>query len=870
MASYPSLPVHKLIAERALKNPRQTALKFKDIAISYKELEEQTNRLANYFVSEGMMPGDFVGICAPRSSELLVVLLAVMKCGGAYIPMDPAYPAERLKFMLEDSEAKFLVTTKELSVSISDGPTKIVIEDAMGAATSCPTTAPTTNVSKSDLVYLIYTSGSTGKPKGVPVTHGNLVNFLHSMANQPGIDENDKLLAVTTISFDIAGLELFLPLLNGATLVLAEDVTARDGRILLDVLQQEKISVLQATPTTWQMLIDVGWEKPLALKALCGGEAFPYKLAHQLLERCDEVWNMYGPTETTIWSTIKQIKPEESSITIGRPIANTQIYILNEENRLVAPNDIGEICIAGDGVAQGYWKRNELASEKFVVNTFGSENDKVLYRTGDLGKLLPNGEILCLGRIDQQVKVRGHRIEPGEIEQALTSIDGVKAAVVVANSDFLVAHIVSSTKVDFIDSQVKFWKDSLATKLPGHLIPNKFNLIDSIPTTPNGKIDRKSLIEPESSLSEVDKEVVPAFTPARNSREKLVAEAWKECLGLEEVDIFSDFFELGGHSLIAVRVMAFLEGKTGKRLPLSSLFEHSTIEKLAKLLDDNEGKSISWGPLVPIQPNGSKAPLYVIHGAGLNLLKFHDLIKNLDGEQPVYGLQGIGLSGSEKPLQTVEEMASYYIDTILKLNPDGPLALAGYSLGGIIAYEMARQLVERGKELKMVGMLDTYIEPYYFSSSALEQRIAKANFYKNWAIYDFKMMLRSGNYFKARLKGKIRRVKAKFFKSAAKEMDNPMENAQLNPELKEIVNSALTSYRFAPLEFEIDLFRASKQTYYMHEPEKLGWNEIAIDGVNVHHIPGDHSSIFSIPNVIETAKVLQNVLDTRSSDILID
>ena len=862
-STYSAEPLHKLIAEQVLKTPTKTAIKFNDIAISYTDLQERANRLSHYFIEKGMQPGDFVGVCTPRSPELLTVLLAIMQCGGVYIPMDPTYPEERLRFMLEDSEARFFITYGEFSKAMPDSALKLEVEDFV-QLDSYSEKPPLTNIDQSDLAYVIYTSGSTGKPKGVPVTHKNLVNFLSSMAKEPGIDETDRLLAVTTISFDIAGLELFLPLINGATLVLAEEVTAKDGRVLLEVLQKENISILQATPTTWQMLLEVGWEKPLPIKALCGGEALPDQLAGQLLERCKEVWNMYGPTETTIWSTIKQIRAEDPVVTIGKPIANTQIYLLGTENQLVVvPDEIGEICIAGDGVAQGYWKREQLASEKFIENTFAPEKSEKLYRTGDLGKLLPNGEILCLGRMDQQVKIRGHRIEPGEVEQALTSLDGVKAAVVLADSDSLVAHIVIASTIDSFDAQVKCWKDALMKSLPGHLIPKKINVIDAIPTTPNGKVDRKALLQPELTPSKTAEESRPALTPARTIREKLVATAFKECLGLKEVDIFSDFFELGGHSLIAVRVMTYLERETNKRLPLSSLFEHSTIEKLAKLLDEND-KAISWGPLVPIKPNGSKAPLYIIHGAGLNLLKFHDLIKNLDDEQPVYGLQGIGLSSLDKPLQTVEQMASYYIETILKSNPDGPLALAGYSLGGIVAYEMARQLLDMGKELIMVGMLDTYIEPFYFTSSPLGQRIAKANFYKNWAIFDYKMMLRNGDYFRTRVKGKIKRVKGKFVKTQTKKAKNSIQNNHLDPELKEVVNKALTSYRFAPIECKIDLFRASEQTFYMHEPEKLGWNEIAISGVDVHHIPGNHSSIFSPPHVNETARVIQAVLDARN------
>jgi acyl-coenzyme A synthetase/AMP-(fatty) acid ligase/acyl carrier protein len=400
------------------------------------------------------------------------------------------------------------------------------------------------------------------------------------MALEPGINENDRALAITTISFDIAGLELYLPLIKGATLVLTDEETARDGRLLLDLIKKEDINFLQATPTTWLMLLDSGWSSPLPIKALCGGEPMPADLAKELIAKCETLWNMYGPTETTIWSSIKQIKAEDNIITIGKPIANTQFYILDEQGQLVAPGKIGEIAIGGDGVAKGYWNRAELTAEKFIENKFSNVMDDTIYLTGDLGKLLLNKEIVCLGRLDQQVKIRGHRIEPGEVEQALISLDGIKQAVVLANENFLIAHIIPDSNIENAEIQIPLWRSILSSQLPSHLIPNAFNILAEFPTTLNGKIDRKAL-----SHQELSNNKKLEYTAPRTSEEKLVAEIWKENLKKERIDIFSNFFEMGGHSIMAIKIVVKIQKKTGMRIPLSAAFQNPTIEKFAKLLN---------------------------------------------------------------------------------------------------------------------------------------------------------------------------------------------------------------------------------------------------------------------------------------------
>ena len=428
-ANYPNnIALHELIGEVAKRLPFKTALVFESQQISYGQLDETANRLAHFLIQHKIVKGDFVGVALNRCPEMLVTLLAIMKVGAAYIPLDPGYPEDRISFILGDASAKMLITSKMYEGKFGNPTTNIFIEDALAESLSYSPIAPGVKVSAQDLVYLLYTSGSTGRPKGVLIEHHSLINLLHSMLTLPGFSEEDILLAVTTIAFDMAGLELFLPLIAGATIVLANTETTKDGAALLRLIDQEKVSVMQATPSTWKMMLNAGWEHRANIKVLCCGEPMSKELANKLLPRCASLWNMYGPTETTIYSTGKQILATDEIITIGKPINNTQVYVIGENFNLLPEGKVGEICICGDGLAKGYLNRDDLTKEKFIQHPFDAT--KKMYRTGDLGKFLNSGEILCLGRIDNQVKIRGYRIEIGEVENTLESIAGIKEAVV--------------------------------------------------------------------------------------------------------------------------------------------------------------------------------------------------------------------------------------------------------------------------------------------------------------------------------------------------------------------------------------------------------------------------------------------------------
>ncbi|WP_394749356.1 non-ribosomal peptide synthetase [Spongiimicrobium salis] len=857
-ASYPQLSLHELLAKQAQRFAKRRAIIYGETEISYEQFEERVNQLAHLLTQKGVATGTIVGVSLPRSIELVITLTAIMQCGGAYLPLDHSYPNQRLEFMMDDADVGVLISSNTFSSTPKTEATTFFIEDLFSNLHTLPTTPLAKTIPNDQLVYILYTSGSTGKPKGVPVTHKNLLNFLYSMLEEPGITENDRLLSISTISFDIAGLELFLPLLKGAELVIANDETAKDSRLLLELLVKEDITILQATPTSWQMLLDAGWEQKLPLKALTGGEALPMRLAKKILNRVNELWNVYGPTETTVWSTVKQITLDDDIITIGHPITNMQFYIVNEQGVLVAPGTIGEICIAGDGVTEGYWKRPDLTLEKFIPNPFNAALGTTLYRSGDLGRLLPNGELQCLGRIDHQVKIRGHRIELGEIEDVVHRLEGVHSAVVLVHDNRLVANIVPIAKEELPENHMVLWKQEVTAQLPPHMVPYDFKLFTEFPTTLNGKIDRKALLKSDSETTENH-----SFTGPRNKTEALLSRIWEECLEMEKIDVFSDFFELGGHSLLALRIMTQIEKETGKRLAISSLLEYPTIAKLASFIAIHD-EPTALDSLVPIKEGGNKTPLYIVHGGDYNVLIFHALAKNLDDDQPVYGLQAKGLNGIDEPHDCVKEMASDYIKEIMKANPEGPYALAGYSFGGVIAFEMARQLTAQGKKVNTVALLDSYVFPNYYYASPLKKKMVSALYLVGKVGFAIKTMFYSVSHFKRRMRllknGLYHHyLKLKHGKEKHHEM---LYNWPLK--LDTMHHQAICRYHMVPQDIEVDLFRVStNDIYFAHDPKYLGWKKFALKGVQKHMIPGNHQDMFSSPNVETMGRTMQEILDVR-------
>jgi amino acid adenylation domain-containing protein len=706
--------IARLVEQQAQRTPDRIAIRFGEQTIRYGELEAKANQWSHALRRLGVGRGALVGLCLERSLDVVPALLAVLKVGAGYIPLDPAFPAERLAFMVEDSRLSLVISDSKLR-EVHRAPLERTLElDKASGELERESPEPLHDegcvVSGDDVAYVLYTSGSTGKPKGVRVHHRAATNFLTSMQREPGLSQNDRLLAVTTLSFDIALLELMLPLSVGAEIVLASRDQAMDGAILRQLLESREVTAMQATPATWRLLIDSGWKGHPKFKALCGGEPLPPDLAEALLQRVGELWNMYGPTETTVWSSCWRVHDPRQGIPIGRPISNTTFWILDPNQQICPVGVSGEIYIGGDGVSLGYLNRPELTRERFIPDPFSSTEGARLYRTGDLGRWRADGLLECQGRTDFQVKVRGFRIELGEIESLLSNIPSIRQAVVVARQDTtgdarLVAYLVAQ------DGQADepALRKELRRALPDYMIPQHFVVLESFPLTPNGKVDKKQLPAPSASAA-----APRVIEEPRNARERELIEIWKRVLGAPQVDVTADFFDLGGHSLLAVRILNEMNAAYGVRLPLATFFNHSTVRALAAKLEtlltgpSNASAHDAWSTVVPMRTSGTLPPLFCVAGVGGNPMNFRGLADALGQEQPFYGIQHRGVDGVLSPHASISDMAAESINDMKAVQPNGPYFVAGYSVGGLVAYEMAMQLKRAGEEVGGVILLDTF------------------------------------------------------------------------------------------------------------------------------------------------------------------
>ncbi len=576
----------------AERTPDAVAVTGATATLSYRELEQRANRLARYLGRRGCGPETVVGLSAERSPEMVVALLGILKAGAAYLPLDPSLPERRLSYMLTDSGASLLLTRRSLAGPPGLGKTlqRVDLDADDPAIASCSDMRPPRRVRSSNLAYVIYTSGSTGQPKGVAVTHGAVINFLQAMARRPGLTERDVLLSVTTLSFDIAVLELFLPLVTGARVAIVPRTVALDGLRLARALDESRATVMQATPATWRLLLESDWPGRETLRVFCGGEALPGALADELRRRCASVCNLYGPTETTIWSTVAQVEavPGPGPAALGQPIANTRIYLLDRCLEPVPGGAVGELTIAGTALARGYLGRGARTAESFVPHPFGTSAGERLYRTGDLARHGADGELLFLGRADHQVKVRGFRIEPGEIEAALEQHPTVREAVVEtreargAETDsghpVLVAHVVPRGGVEAAQERIPRWRSYLQERLPAYMVPAVFMLATSLPRLPNGKVDRRRLPAPEATRPELES----GYVAPRTATEKALVAIWADVLGPERVGVDDDFFALGGDSILSIRIVARAH-RRGLHLSPKDLFQHPTVAELARL-----------------------------------------------------------------------------------------------------------------------------------------------------------------------------------------------------------------------------------------------------------------------------------------------
>ncbi len=723
-SAIPPLCIHDMFVQKAAEVQESVAVSYEGRTVTYGQLEKWSRSVATALGERGLGLGSVVGLMVDRSPEMLAGLLGILRAGATYVPLDPTYPTARLGHMLEGSKASLLLTQSRLVARLPEAhPVVLDIEDCLAQpADRQVSDAGFPSVPLSASAYIIFTSGSTGRPKGVEIPHRALTNFLCSMRETPGIGPNDVLLAITSICFDIAALELFLPLTVGARIELATAQDATDPDVLAKKLLQSGATMMQATPASWRMLIDDGWTFARPLKILCGGEAMTKTLARQLLQRSSSVWNMYGPTETTIWSTCVQIQAEFSQVTLGDPVANTSLFVLDAHQALVPAGIGGELYIGGAGLAKGYCHQPELTSERFPSISLGDSEPVRLYRTGDRVKRLRDGSIVFLGRTDRQIKLNGFRIELGEIEQVIGSLPSVQQSIVVqthhpSQGEILAAFVVPKAEASL---HVDELRAHMAKSLPKYMQPTAVHLLSEVPLTLNGKLDRSRLpvVVAQEETEEIEQ--------PQPGTEQTLAAIWCEVLGVKTVGRQDNFFDHGGHSLEAVRFVSIASRTFGRKIPFASFIAGPSIAQFAQFVRGHSG------PKTHLLKRGAidSKPLLWIGGEPW-LTRFARYLKD--------DLTLYAITPDVEPFTngtsecTIEAMADQILANVREVQPEGPYLLGGWCLRSLLAYEIAQRLRADGQEVGLLVLGDLYAptrEPKWTPLQRIVRRIHR----ESWSV----------------------------------------------------------------------------------------------------------------------------------------
>ena len=846
--------ISHLIHIRAKQDPHKIAIKHKDAQINYADLVTQTDQVAKAFLKLGLKPKSVVAVAMDRSIKMSICLLSLLKAGITYLPIDPALPLERIDFLMKDIGVHALITSPKYKEYYSDFE-PISFEEILRNGSQVTPDLIVTDTPADHLVYICFTSGSTGLPKGVGVSQQSLLNLLNYRLVSPGVGPSDNMLGLTTMSFDIAQEELYLPLIAGAQLTIIDQDEARDGFALLETVKAANITLMQATPYIWRMMLEAGWKEQLPIVAFCGGEALTKDLADQLLPRCKELWNMYGPTETTICAMVKKLSLTDEVISIGRPIANVAVYVLDRDLQKVVTGEEGELYISGVGVTNGYINRPELTADKFVLDQFSTNGEQKMYSTGDLVKELPNGEYQFIGRIDTQVKVRGYRIETEEIACQLKQHEAVKDALVIVYQDAvdnarLVAYLtLQPSHLNLANDQLENeLKDALKKVLPEYMVPVDYVFISKMPLLSSGKINKEALPVPKIKNSNTAAYVAPT-----TELEKIITEIWISNIGINEIGVNDNFFDLGGNSMIAVKTKIQIEKATKVRLSPSILFKYPTIKLLAQLVANSSNEI--YQSLIPIKASGSKIPLYMVHGIGLNVFTFKDMVAKMDDDQPVYGLQAVDIDRQMTPLDTIEKIAAFYNSEIISHNPNGPYAISGYSIGGVIAYEMVKQLIESGRDVKLLVMFDTAVQIPTHQYPLLKKIYGKG--LRQFPKVRFRLQTLYREPVKT-LSYLVNYYKNDFGILARKRMNRDLPDYMVKT--MSLIKKAFYQYKLNPIDIHIDVFIA-KKLFFLDDPEFLGWKTYAKGGVSTYHIAGGHDDLFYPPFDSEVAELLQKMLN---------
>ncbi|MEJ6982474.1 amino acid adenylation domain-containing protein, partial [Pedobacter sp. P351] len=873
-----------LFEEQVSKTPQATALVFDGELLSYQELNERSNRLAHYLLTQGLKPTELVPVCIERSLNMITGILAILKAGGVYVPIDPEYPSERIRFMLEDAGATLVVSSRESKPKLGDTVGLKIIEvdgSDQGAISTQPLMKPAAGVAPDQLVYVIYTSGSTGRPKGVRMPQKGMVNLLH-WQEQQFERKNRRVLQFASLTFDVSFQEIFSTLCFGSTLYLINETRRKDMSALLQDIETYKITHLFVPYIVLKSLLEfsstLSSEPAVPEEIIVAGEQLKLTEDIQALiqKRGVKLINQYGPTEAHVVSSYR-IRPSHLSPLppIGKPIANTQLYVLDGRQQLCPIGVAGELYIGGVQVAQGYLNRPELTREKFLADPFTTETGARLYRTGDLARWLVDGNIEYLGRIDEQVKVRGYRVEPGEIESVLQQSGLVSQGVVLAREDSsgnkrLVGYVVTEGVFD-----KEAVKNYLQSKLPEYMVPALWVELDKLPVTPNGKIDKKALPEPD-----INGDADSVYETPRNYLEAKMAQIWQQFLKIESIGINDNFFELGGHSLLAVGLISVLKKELKVELTIKELFLNPSISELSGFLlgqkDEKIQSSIYLKYLIPIKDTGSKLPLYIVSGGGGTVFKFKKFADMLDPDQPVYGIQQPTLIEDIEDFPvTIKGIAEQYVEEMLIQNPEGPYALSGHCLGGTIAYEMARQLEALGKKVSLLALFDTQakekkkadaasIKNFYHIPALIKYYASKFVLKMNFELFLLRKHTRQA------IQYKLKTIQVLL---GAKPKTSENEDLGIFDKMTNTFKLASTSYTMKPYDGNLLVFYAKKHYYFMDRVNKVvykefsfspivknAWNRYA-KSVTIYEVEGEHSTIFDPVNATEFAKILQEHLD---------
>jgi amino acid adenylation domain-containing protein len=874
--------VHDLFEAQVERRPHATALEFREECLSYRDLNARANQLAHYLVKRGVGPEVLVGICLDRSPFMLSAILAVLKAGGAYVPLDPSHPVQRRTDILAESGVRILITQEKFIGEMSPlAPLESIALDTVRPIIAMESEANLSPRARADnLVYIMHTSGSTGRPKGVQMEHRNVVNFLCAMQKRPGMSADDVVLAITTITFDPSVLELILPLTVGARIVIVAREDVMDAQRLREVVTQSKPSVMQATPTSWKMLLGAGWEGSPRLKALCGGEVLSRGLADQLLRRCASLWNIYGPTETTVWSFVHEVNAaDRGAIAIGRAIPNVLAFVLDSWAQPVPTGVAGELYIGGDGVGRGYMDSEELTAQKFVVNPFHDGTSR-LYRSGDLVRRRQDGSLEFVDRVDRQIKIRGNRVEPGEIESALAQHPNVDQVAVVAREDEagghrLVAYIVprnGSLVIDDVDdagpddptlcmatdNQVLApgLRSFIRGKLPQYMIPTAYVAVDALPRTATGKLDWRALPDPDFRSPQA------AFVPPRDAVEFRLARIWEETLKVSRVGATDDFFDLGGHSVLATALFAHIEKEFGKRLALSALFQAPTLEQMAAMLRE-ESSTSPW--MIQVQPGDpSRTPFFFVQ----ERMGYRHLGAELGPEQPVYVVRYDNLY-KDRTERSLRDIAGELGEKVREVQPHGPYFLGGTCLAGWVAFSIAVELLRQGEEVELLAIFDSFAPAYILerSSSVRWRRLAG---HLKWHVSN---LVHADNqqrftYLSDRMRTLRWHLKTSLWWRAHSlyvRTGRPLP-AALRQSAWLIAKAALTAGTPDPYPGRIVLFRPYERPKGPLDDPYLGWRSISRK-IELYEVPGDHKHLLLPPNVASIGQQLKACLGRKPAEV---